>query len=695
MAASRPASPASFAPPSRPSSRGAHRLSAGPSLDLATKRSTTSTLDGARPSGLVRRQHEPPSPTGLLPSFARGRMLPPPVPTASFDSDPRAYSSTSPQAKYTHLRPLHSGTNGTGASFAKPRAPSPARSGGMLPSMGPPQSSSRLPPPDRTSLRPSPSSSQSENGWNGGVSASQAIPSRPIPGPAHIARPPSPLRHAHSFRTLPKTAQRSAPDPTTFARPASPASHRSAQPSHPSSRFHPPPLNVQASMSSLRRKASQIELDSPTTASQPPSPAAPAHFSMTDRHRTPRSNQNGYRNLVRRASTSEFGAVKIELDEDASMTAAPFRPPSRSSTMPTAPSTSAGSANRGDYSILRRTYPAQVLSPHSVHHFFPPDDPRIAPPADPEIRERDAQAAQPNKRTIFTPYELSVLQGLWAAGAYYPASRAFAAPLRLARSLPESDYPLLSCMQTKSRRCSAARVCRGCRSGTGSPTSGRGRLARRNFGSSRWARDCRSLTEGEGSFSGGPLVSSALTASLSRMNTARTQKVDSPPQNVDTFKLRVDTSHVDTTFALPHCLACNSLCISAAERARDLAFRRRTDSLRQLARMLVPLLLPCLLQDAQYPRRKLLHILPLLLGTLQDPRSVVSRSSSSASSSRSSSSSSSPSSPSPPSTASTAERVPLLLARRNETRCESSPRFGSIGVWGWFGWEAKEDSQRG
>ncbi|BGP25934.1 hypothetical protein JCM10295v2_004877 [Rhodotorula toruloides] len=172
---------------------------------------------------------------------------------------------------------------------------------------------------------------------------------------------------------------------------------------------------MQASMSSLRRKASQIELDSPTTASQPPSPAAPAHFSMTDRHRTPRSNQDGYRNLVRRASTSEFGAVKMEINEDASMAAAPPRPPSRSSTLP-------GTANRGDYSILRRGFPAQVLSPHSVHHFFPPDDPRIAPPADAEIRERDGQAGQPNKRTIFSPYELSVLHGLWAAGAYYPAS---------------------------------------------------------------------------------------------------------------------------------------------------------------------------------------------------------------------------------------------------------------------------------
>ncbi|BGP01493.1 hypothetical protein NBRC10513v2_005135 [Rhodotorula toruloides] len=422
MAVSRPASPASFAgPTSRPPSRNGHRLSYAPSLDLATKRSTPSTSDDPRPSGLVR-AHEPPSPTGLLPSFARGRMLPPPVPTASFDSDPRAYSSSSPQTNYTHLRPIHTATNGNGASFAKPRAPSPARSGAKLPSIGASQSSSRLPAPSATNGRLSGSTASSKHGWNGSVSTSQAASSRGVPGPAPFARPPSPLRHAHSFHSLPKTSHRTIPEPTTFARPASPASHRPAQPSHSTTRFQPPPLNVQASMASLRRKASQIELDSPTTASQPPSPAAPAHFSMTDRHRTPRSNQDGYRNLVRRASTSEFGAVKMELDEDAGMMAAPHRPPSRSSTLPTASSSSGAPVNRGDYSILRRGYPAQVLSPHSVHHFFPPDDPRIAPPADSEIRERDAQAAQPNKRTIFSPYELSVLQGLWAAGAYYPAS---------------------------------------------------------------------------------------------------------------------------------------------------------------------------------------------------------------------------------------------------------------------------------
>ncbi|GAA5991208.1 hypothetical protein JCM10908_006587 [Rhodotorula pacifica] len=82
----------------------------------------------------------------------------------------------------------------------------------------------------------------------------------------------------------------------------------------------------------------------------------------------------------------------------------------------------ASSRRANDYTVLRNDFDAQALSSHPAHHVFPPDDPRIPPVghSDSSSSHSESGGAQ-TKRTIFTPYELSVLQALWATGAYYPA----------------------------------------------------------------------------------------------------------------------------------------------------------------------------------------------------------------------------------------------------------------------------------
>ncbi|GAA5880313.1 hypothetical protein JCM3774_006725 [Rhodotorula dairenensis] len=70
-----------------------------------------------------------------------------------------------------------------------------------------------------------------------------------------------------------------------------------------------------------------------------------------------------------------------------------------------------------DYAVLRND--SQMASAHPAHQDFPEDDPRIPPIGHAEGQK--ASGTQAAKRTIFTPYELSLLQSLWTSGAYYPA----------------------------------------------------------------------------------------------------------------------------------------------------------------------------------------------------------------------------------------------------------------------------------
>lgn len=72
-----------------------------------------------------------------------------------------------------------------------------------------------------------------------------------------------------------------------------------------------------------------------------------------------------------------------------------------------------------DYTVLRNDFDAQARSAHPAHRVFPEGDPRIPPMRHPEPQAESSSSQA--KRTIFTPYELSILQDLWTKGAYYPA----------------------------------------------------------------------------------------------------------------------------------------------------------------------------------------------------------------------------------------------------------------------------------
>ena len=86
------------------------------------------------------------------------------------------------------------------------------------------------------------------------------------------------------------------------------------------------------------------------------------------------------------------------------------------------PAMSSGSPERKpkDYTVLRNDFDAQARSAHPAHRVFPEGDPRIPPMRHPEPQAESSSSSQA-KRTIFTPYELSILQDLWTKGAYYPA----------------------------------------------------------------------------------------------------------------------------------------------------------------------------------------------------------------------------------------------------------------------------------
>ena len=87
------------------------------------------------------------------------------------------------------------------------------------------------------------------------------------------------------------------------------------------------------------------------------------------------------------------------------------------------PAMSSGSSDRKpkDYTVLRNDFDAQARSAHPAHRVFPEGDPRIPPMRHPEPQAESSSSSQQAKRTIFTPYELSILQDLWTKGAYYPA----------------------------------------------------------------------------------------------------------------------------------------------------------------------------------------------------------------------------------------------------------------------------------
>ncbi|POY73323.1 hypothetical protein BMF94_3658 [Rhodotorula taiwanensis] len=65
-----------------------------------------------------------------------------------------------------------------------------------------------------------------------------------------------------------------------------------------------------------------------------------------------------------------------------------------------------------DFTLLRSDFDAQNKSTIPAHRVFPDDDPRIPPSTGNESRESTPQT----KRTVFAPYELSVLQALWTEG---------------------------------------------------------------------------------------------------------------------------------------------------------------------------------------------------------------------------------------------------------------------------------------
>lgn len=410
-ASSRPPSPAPFgrssalfppspSSPSRPSSRAEHRRS---TIDSRTP-SPAKTL--VRPSGLVVPSSASTT-TSLLPSFAQGRFLPPPHPTLAREStDPRCHSS--PSLSWASLRSsLPSASNGVALGATRSsaaRAPSPARgpANGPAPSPKPPvpQQQQQL----RRSSSPGPLKLQQQH-WNGpparDPSRQSALPPPRTDNGAGLrpARPPSPVRTARSFH----------PSHSSSSLSSSSSSH-----AHPSLR--PASLIVTAPKHSLRRSHSKVELDSPGPESIPPSPTATAHFSPAERHRTVRSNQQGYRSLVRRASLTTFDLrVHDEDDDDDEARCAEVLTPISPPPPPTAthrPSLQRRGSSNGDTKAH-----AHIRAPA-----FPPTDPRIPSQRRLSTTPDDTSGGgSGGKRTIFNPYELSVLQALWHAGHYYPA----------------------------------------------------------------------------------------------------------------------------------------------------------------------------------------------------------------------------------------------------------------------------------
>ncbi|GAA6049110.1 hypothetical protein JCM3770_003891 [Rhodotorula araucariae] len=337
--------------------------------------SVSSSAAGSRSSGSVARSPAPApaSPPGLLPSFAHGRFLPPPHPALAREStDPRSYSSTTSWGSSRSLTPSNDSLgvrNGRGRGAVRP--PSPAREAGV--GAKPQLQARRVSSPylDYTRCTQPPRSAPAQP------------PTRPrLPA----ARPPSPLHRPRSFHP----------------------SHASSTHTFNGS-MRLPSIIVTDSRPSLRRTHSQVELDSPTIASIPPSPTAPAHFSAAERHRTIHSNEQGYRSLVRRASLSSFD-LRVYDDDEVEAHAPAMG-------VPTLPQ----QHSNYTYTSIPVSHVPRVLPPPPHLPNFPPDDPRIPPTLARRLSPEESGAAgAPHKRTIFTPYELSILQALWNSGRYYP-----------------------------------------------------------------------------------------------------------------------------------------------------------------------------------------------------------------------------------------------------------------------------------
>ncbi|GJN90380.1 hypothetical protein Rhopal_003391-T1 [Rhodotorula paludigena] len=212
-------------------------------------------------------------------------------------------------------------------------------------------------------------------------------------------RPPSPLHRSKSFH------------PSSSS--ASPAQH-SWQHARPSG------IVVPDSRPSLRRTHSKVSLASPTTASIPPSPAAPAFGSAADRHRTVRSNESGYRSLVRRASFSAMQDVRMEVDDIEEQLVPDLpREGGQYSHYPRPGFGSQYPEQQHDYGPAPRGTDNSNDGASGTATVLPPGDPRI-PPSIP--RGDAANPLIPNKRTVFTPYEMTLLLALWNGGRYYPST---------------------------------------------------------------------------------------------------------------------------------------------------------------------------------------------------------------------------------------------------------------------------------
>jgi len=248
------------------------------------------------------------------------------------------------------------------------------------------------------------------------------------------ARAPSPIRRARSFHSSQQEQQQAGARQSASTSSSSSSARSSAASSAHLAR--PSSLVVPAdARASLRRTHSKVELDSPGPESIPPSPTASAHLSPAERHRTVRSNAPGFRSLVRRGSLTAFdlrvhdaGQHEGDVDEVRGRTA--LRPPPISPP-PAPPATSPRHSHLLQRrpslpsSCTRTSTPLAVVSPPRKPLDFPPDDPRIPPQRRSSSSADDIHGASAGtgsgKRTIFNPYELSVLQAVWARGMYYPA----------------------------------------------------------------------------------------------------------------------------------------------------------------------------------------------------------------------------------------------------------------------------------
>ncbi|GAA5841847.1 hypothetical protein JCM9279_003129 [Rhodotorula babjevae] len=432
---SRPASPSPFARTS-PTTAASFPSFPRPSSRLEHRRYTISPSTASLSNlvlGPPRLSPSSSSSSTLLPSF--GRFLPPPHPALSPESpDPRCHSSSN-SLGWASLRAT--------ATTAPSSAPLGKRIGGG-------KSGARAPSTARTAAGVLPKQQHVRRTSSPGPIAPQWSeppahdPSRqsalPLPRSSIVlpARAPSPIRRSRSFHTTQQQQQAPSRHSTSSSSSSNPSSSSSrTDPARPSSLVVPADARA-----SLRRTHSKVELDSPGPESIPPSPTASAHLSPAERHRTVRSNAPGFRSLVRRGSLTAFDLRVYDDDEaeggvDKVRARATLRPPVSLPPAPMAPT-----HRRSDLlqrrpsspsSSTRTTTPLPVVAtspPPRKPLDFPPDDPRIPP----QRRSSSSAGADDShgagagpgsgKRTIFNPYELSVLQALWARGMFYPAPEA-------------------------------------------------------------------------------------------------------------------------------------------------------------------------------------------------------------------------------------------------------------------------------